>query len=107
MQLSVEGEIATYEYDCKGTSRRADMLTDDFRHECDARGGGKLPVRTARPSEQWSAPVGPTPTTLERINGEVEGHATASKSRLGAIVTPVAEVPKVQSAIRSAALYPA
>lgn len=107
MQMSVEGEIATYEYDCKGTSRRANMLTDDFRHECDTRGGGKLPVRTARPSEQWSAPVGPTPTTLERINGEVDGNATASKSRLGAIVTPVAEVPKIQSAMRSAALYSA
>jgi hypothetical protein len=72
-QISVEGEIAVYEYDCKGTSRREDILTDSFRQECDARGGGTQPVRAARPSEQWSAPVAPTPTTLERINAEMEG----------------------------------
>jgi hypothetical protein len=52
MQISVEGEIAVYEYDCKGTSRREDMLTASFREECDARGGGQQPVRTGRPSEQ-------------------------------------------------------
>jgi hypothetical protein len=27
MQIFVAGEIAIYEYDCKGTSRREDMLT--------------------------------------------------------------------------------
>lgn len=35
------------------------------------RTGCKQPVRTARPAEQWSAPVAPTPTTLERINTDV------------------------------------
>jgi hypothetical protein len=71
MQAFVAGEIATYEYDCKGTSRREAMLTDSFRQECDARGACKQPVRIARPAEQWSAPVAPTPTTLERINADV------------------------------------
>ncbi len=71
MQIFVAGEIAVYEYDCKGTSRREDMLTDSFRQECDARGGCKQPVRTARPAEQWSAAAAPTPTTLERINADV------------------------------------
>jgi hypothetical protein len=71
MQVFVAGEIAAYEYDCKGTSRREDMLTDSFRQECDARGGFRQPVRAARPAEQWSTPVTPTPTTLERINADV------------------------------------
>jgi hypothetical protein len=72
MESSVEGEIAIYEYDCKRTSRREDLLTDSFRQECDACGSGKQPVRTARPSEQWSTLVAPTPTTFDYIDGEVE-----------------------------------
>jgi hypothetical protein len=59
MQIFVAGEIAVYEYDCKGTSRRQDALTDSFRQECDARGSRGQPVRTPRPAEQWSAPVAP------------------------------------------------
>lgn len=70
MQTSVASEIVIFEYDCKGASRREDMLTDSFRQECDARGGGKQPVRTARPAEQWSAPVAPTPTTLGQIKAD-------------------------------------
>lgn len=31
MQMCVAGEIAVYEYDCRRTSRREDMLTDSFR----------------------------------------------------------------------------
>jgi hypothetical protein len=72
MQICIEGEIAVYEYDCTGTSRHADMLTDTFREECDTRGSGKRPVRAARPAEQWSTPVVPTLTTLERINADAE-----------------------------------
>jgi hypothetical protein len=34
----VAGEIAVYEYDCRGTSRREDMLTGSFRQECDTPG---------------------------------------------------------------------
>ena len=68
MQTSVAGEIAIYEYDCKGTSRREGMLTDSFRRECDVRGGRKQPVRAAPRAEKWSPPVVPTPTTLELIN---------------------------------------
>lgn len=59
MQIFVAGEIAVYEYDCKGTSRREDALTASFRQECDARGSCAQPVRTTRPAEQWSAPVAP------------------------------------------------
>ncbi|WP_446214197.1 hypothetical protein [Micromonospora sp. IBSANI012] len=73
MQIFVAGEIAVYEYDCKGASRREDMLTDNFRQECTARGGGKRPVRAARPAERWGAPVAPAPTTLERIDADIAG----------------------------------
>lgn len=63
MQISVAGEIAVYEYDCKGTSRRQDVLTDSFRRECDARGSREPPVRTPRPAEQWSMPFAPDAET--------------------------------------------
>ncbi len=63
MQASIAGEIATWEYDCRGASRREDALTDSFRQECDARGSCAQPVRTPRPPEQWSAPTAPTGTT--------------------------------------------
>jgi hypothetical protein len=63
MQIFVAGEIAVWEYDCKGTSRREDALTDSFRKECDARGTCKPPVRTPRPADQWSAPVTPDAET--------------------------------------------
>jgi hypothetical protein len=66
IQIFVAGEIAVYEYDCKGTSRREGMLMDSFRQECDARGGCTRPVRTARPAEQWSEPVAPKLVTPER-----------------------------------------
>jgi hypothetical protein len=72
MQIFVAGEIAVYEYDCTGTSRREDMLTGSFRQECDIRGSSRQPVRAARPAEQWSAPVAPALTTLERINADSE-----------------------------------
>jgi hypothetical protein len=59
MQIFVAGEIAVYEYDCKGTSRRQDSLTNIFRQECDARGSRGQPVRAPRPTEPWSAPIEP------------------------------------------------
>lgn len=43
VQIFVAGEIAVYEYDCKGTSRRQYALTDSFRQECDARGSLSQP----------------------------------------------------------------
>ena len=36
-QIFVKGEIATYEYDCTGRTRSPDLLTDDFKRECDER----------------------------------------------------------------------
>lgn len=50
MQVCVESE-ASYEYDCKGTSRRQEMLTDSFRQECHDRGSRMQPVRTGRLAE--------------------------------------------------------
>jgi hypothetical protein len=73
----VAGEIAVYEYDCRGTSRREDMVTGSFRQECDTRGRCKQPVRAAAPAEQCSAPVAPTLTTLEHINADADGSLPA------------------------------
>jgi len=70
MQTFVAGEIAIYEYDCKGSSRREEMLTEGFRCECDCRGARDQPVRSARRLGEWSEPVVGSPTTLEEIDFE-------------------------------------
>jgi hypothetical protein len=37
MQVFVSAEIAVYEYDCTGASRKPEALTDEYKAECDAR----------------------------------------------------------------------
>ena len=52
MQIFVAGEIAVYEYDCTGASRKEHLLTETFRSESDARRAGVMNpiVRDARPT---------------------------------------------------------
>lgn len=71
VQEFVAGEIAMYEYDCKGSSRRESLLTDNFRNECDSRERSKTPERVSVENDAWGEPKTPTPTTLERINADV------------------------------------
>lgn len=44
MEVFVAREVAVYEYDCTGTSRQQDFLSDGYRAECEARGHGMAPV---------------------------------------------------------------
>lgn len=70
IQIFVSAEIATYEYDCTGRSRKADLLTDAFKAEAHARlphGAIQHPPR--RPVE-WK-PAGPgTPSSAARFAGK-------------------------------------
>ncbi len=69
MQVFVAGEIATYEYDCTGNSRKIDLLTDGFRADSDARRRVSGPLKRARPEVQWR-PAGPgRPSSRERFEG--------------------------------------
>ena len=43
IQVFVAAEVAVYEYDCTGATRRPDALTDSYKAECDARERRALP----------------------------------------------------------------
>jgi hypothetical protein len=70
MQVFVSGEIASYEYDCTGASRKSDLLTDDYKAECDARRppGERNPKRVEKPVV-WGEPIDGRPSTAERFAG--------------------------------------
>lgn len=70
LQVFVAAEIATYEYDCTGTSRKAELLTDDYREECDARRtAGKRYPRRASPPVVWTEPREGRRSTRQRLEG--------------------------------------
>jgi hypothetical protein len=70
MQVFVSAEIAVYEYDCTGSSRKAEALTAEYRAECDAR---RTPAkRLPRREEQafvWPEPQGGRPSSEESFAG--------------------------------------
>jgi hypothetical protein len=37
LKVAVESVVVPFEYDCTGDSRKAKLLTESFRAECDAR----------------------------------------------------------------------
>jgi len=53
---SVAGEIATYEYSCRGTSRQSDRLTASYIEECDNRTLPGPIKPKPRPPIKWTAP---------------------------------------------------
>lgn len=87
LQVFVSAEIAAYEYDCTGTSRKAELLTDTYRTECDARRTAtkRYPRRTSRPVA-WTEPREGRRATRERFDGTdfpPEGPGTANDTRVG------------------------
>lgn len=56
MEVFIAGEVAVYEYDCTGTSRKQYALSDGYMAECDARGHGTAPVTAPRTDPQWTEP---------------------------------------------------
>jgi hypothetical protein len=70
LQLFVAAEIAVYEYDCTGTSRKAELLTNAYREECDGRRTSpkRQPRRASRPVV-WTEPREGRPSTQARFDG--------------------------------------
>lgn len=69
LQVFVSAEIATYEYDCTGASRKAELLTEVYRSECDARRTAKSSPRRASTPVVWTEPREGRRTTRERFDG--------------------------------------
>lgn len=57
LQVFVNAEIAAYEYDCTGKSRKANLLTDAYKEDCDARRTSRKrhPKQASEPVV-WSEP---------------------------------------------------
>ena len=70
MQIFLAGEIAAYEYDCTGRSRKADLLTDDFRAQADARRHHRPAPRPPRPAVVWKDAGPGSPSSVARFAGE-------------------------------------
>jgi hypothetical protein len=70
MQLFVAGEIAAFEYDCTGASRKAEALTAEYKAECNARRrpGKRSPKREHKPVV-WGAATRGRSSNEERFAG--------------------------------------
>jgi hypothetical protein len=69
IQVFVAGEIATYEYDCTGGGRKADMVSDRFRAESDARRSPVSRPARVRPAAEWTPAGSGRRSTRERFEG--------------------------------------
>lgn len=69
LELFVAAEVAIYEYDCTGSTRKLQALTDSYRAECDARGPKAPPVAAARPPTVWTDPTEGAPASEETLQG--------------------------------------
>lgn len=70
IEIFLKAEVAAYEYDCTGGSRKADLLSDVYREECDTRGAPGPIRRDLSPAVKWGEPRGAAPSTEARFRGE-------------------------------------
>lgn len=71
LQVFVGAEIAVYEYDATGASRKQEALTAEFRVECDTRlAEGRPAPQWTRPAVEWSGPVAPRRSTTGQLEGD-------------------------------------
>jgi len=63
----VETTIVAFEYDCIGSSRKADYLTDAFRVESDARRQPRQPPSHSQAPVKWGSPIAGTAIDSEHI----------------------------------------
>ena len=57
IQIFLAAEVAVYEYDCTGSSRKAEVLSSSYRQECDQRGPLAPIRRPAAPNVVWGSPT--------------------------------------------------
>ncbi len=71
LQIFVAAEIAVYEYDSTGASRKHEVLTADYKAECVARNDGQWrPPQRERTAVRWSDPVSHRRATERELSGE-------------------------------------
>lgn len=88
MQIFVSAEIAAYEYDCTGRSRKGDLLSDDFRSECDSRRPSVAALTRKRSPVRWTLAGPGKPATARSLLGldsppDGPGRRDASVGRSG------------------------
>jgi hypothetical protein len=70
IQIFLAAEVAVYEYDCTGSSRKAGALTSSYREECDQR-GPPGPIPAAGPTNvAWGPPSDGSTSSQTRFHGE-------------------------------------
>ena len=71
LEIFVGAEIAAYEYDCTGRSRKSDALTETYKAECDARRrpANRGPARERR-EVLWSEPLPRRSGTADELASE-------------------------------------
>jgi len=81
IQVFVGAEVAVYEYDCTGRTRKPEALTSTYKAECDGRERKGPPVEGVEPWE-WSAPAAGSSSTEERFLGrDFPPHGPGPSSR--------------------------
>ena len=70
IQIFVSVEIATYEYDCTGESRKAHLLTEQYKADCDGRRSRLPALQMPETTVKWSDPEVGEPSTRARFEGE-------------------------------------
>jgi len=71
LQVFVAAEIAVYEYDATGASRKHEALTTGYKAECDARNNPRRrPPRRERSAVEWSDPVSARRATEGELSGK-------------------------------------
>lgn len=69
IQVFVAAEIAPYEYDCTGQSRKRDLIVEEVREQMDERRGTAKTLRRVRPAVPWRLADSGKPSTRERLSG--------------------------------------
>ncbi|HEX7535469.1 MAG TPA: hypothetical protein VF391_00510, partial [Dermatophilaceae bacterium] len=69
-QVFVSAEIAAYEYDCTGHSRKADVLAAEYKAQCDGRRKDLPPRRLPTTTFTWTEPEVGRHSTQARFEGE-------------------------------------
>ena len=70
IQVFVSAEIATYEYDCTGQSRKAGLLAEEYKAQCDSRRKDIPPLRLPTVTVVWSEPEAGGRSTRARFEGK-------------------------------------
>jgi hypothetical protein len=69
MQVYVAGEVDVYEYDGTGARRKLDLLTPEFKAECDARWPTERSVEAERGPTALGAPIAGKPRSKAAFDG--------------------------------------